>query len=251
MLILHYQTDLGKLYRGDCREIVSDITADTIITDPVWPNCTTKLKGSDDPQGLLSYCLNNSNPTVDRLSIHLGCGSDPRFLAAVNRKRWEFFRVVYFRYIRPSYLGRLLMNADICYLFGPPPKSIKGQHLIPGYYEDTSSDGKQADEHPCPRKLSHVKWQVRWWSQQTDLILDPFMGSGTTAVACEYFQRHWVGIEIDGKFCDIAAARIEKEREQMKLWPIPEYEPQEINNRQGNQAASCHRTSEQTDLNGA
>lgn len=189
----------------------------TVITDPVWPNATAELQGSDDPEGLFLRCLDNLHPCVDRLAVHLGCSSDPRFLAAVNRKRWEFFRIVYLRYIRPAYIGRLLMTNDTAYLFGGPPKSKPGQHLIPGYSEDYSANGKQSN-HPCPRKIGHVKWLVQWWSADFDTVLDPFMGSGTTAVACEYLNRKWVGIEIEEKFCEEAARRIEKEREQLKLF---------------------------------
>jgi DNA modification methylase len=44
------------------------------------------------------------------------------------------------------------------------------------------------------------------------------MGSGTTAVSCEKNSRRWIGIEIEEKYCEIAAKRIEKERSQLKLF---------------------------------
>lgn len=213
----YYETELGKLYHGDSREIVGQLKGETVITDPVWPNCTPELKGSDDPFGLLHRCLSSLNPTVNRLAIHLGGTSDPRFLKSVPDKRFEFFRCVYMRIIKPAYVGRILMTNDMAYLFGPPPKSKPGQHLIPGYVEDNSSNGKQAN-HPCPRKIKHVMWLVQWWSQDYDIVIDPFMGSGTTAVACERLNRNWLGIEIEEKFCEESARRLEAERKQLKLF---------------------------------
>jgi DNA modification methylase len=50
------------------------------------------------------------------------------------------------------------------------------------------------------------------------ITLDPFLGSGTTAIACERLNRRWIGIEIEEKYCEIAAKRIENERKQLKLF---------------------------------
>jgi modification methylase len=55
-------------------------------------------------------------------------------------------------------------------------------------------------------------------STTAQTILDPYLGSGTTAVACERLNRHWIGIEISEKYCEIAAKRIENERKQLKLF---------------------------------
>jgi len=42
------------------------------------------------------------------------------------------------------------------------------------------------------------------------LVLDPFMGSGTTAVACELLDRHWIGSEINPDYCELIKGRIEE-----------------------------------------
>ncbi len=56
------------------------------------------------------------------------------------------------------------------------------------------------------------------YSKKGQVVLDPFLGSGTTAVACEELNRKWVGIEISEKYCEIAAKRIEAENKQLKLF---------------------------------
>ncbi len=52
---------------------------------------------------------------------------------------------------------------------------------------------------------------------KSEKVLDPFFGSGTTAVACEKLGRRWIGIEISEKYCKIAAERIDMEARQLKL----------------------------------
>ena len=53
-------------------------------------------------------------------------------------------------------------------------------------------------------------------------VLDPFMGSGTTGVACARLGRKFIGIEIEPKYFDIACKRIEREYAQLKLFPPEE-----------------------------
>ena len=48
------------------------------------------------------------------------------------------------------------------------------------------------------------------WSEENDLVLDPFMGSGTTAVACMEINRKYIGFEIDPTYYDVCQRRIEQ-----------------------------------------
>jgi hypothetical protein len=200
-----YYEEAGiTIYHGDARKLVPKITCQSIIADPVWPDCEHIFPGVN-AFSLLHGVLANCTGAV-RVAIHLGCYSDPRFLQAVH-ERWSFFRVATLDVARVGYRGRLLMTGDIAYLFGEPPTSRPGAHVIPGRMVDADSSGKQSD-HPCPRKLNHVGWLVRWWSEPTDVILDPFMGSGTTLIAAKNWGRKAIGIEIEEKYCEIAANRL-------------------------------------------
>jgi hypothetical protein len=196
------------IYHGDAREIAPYIRCDTVIADPVWPNCE-HIFPEIDAHALLSSVLEGLNAHVERIAIHLGCYSDVRFLSAVP-SYYKFFRVCTLDVARVGYRGRLLMTGDNAYLFGEPPPSRPGAHVIPGRMIDSDSSGKQSD-HPCPRKVNHVGWLVKWWSDPMDTILDPFMGSGTTLIAAKNHMRKAVGIDIEERFCEMAAKRLSQE----------------------------------------
>ena len=60
-------------------------------------------------------------------------------------------------------------------------------------------------------------WFIKLLSEKNDIILDPFMGSGTTAVASIRLERHYLGIEINPEFCQVAEERISKENRDYQL----------------------------------
>jgi site-specific DNA-methyltransferase (adenine-specific) len=64
--------------------------------------------------------------------------------------------------------------------------------------------------HPSPKPLALMIWLIENGSNPGDVVLDPFMGSGTTGVAAMHTGRKFVGIEMDAGYFQIAKARIEK-----------------------------------------
>lgn len=196
------------IYHGDCLELLDSVSGyDSVITDPIWPNNSVPEFQDIDGYVLLRAALQKIEAT--RLAIHLGCDSDPRFLGSVPA-RWPFFRVCHLEIARMGYKGRLLMSGDTAYLFGEPPPSVKGAHVVPGRIMCHDSTGKQAN-HPCPRKLAHVRFLVRWWSLPGGCVLDPFMGSGTTLLAAKALGRRAIGIERTERYCEEATQRLAQE----------------------------------------
>lgn len=66
--------------------------------------------------------------------------------------------------------------------------------------------------HPAVFPLQLAKDHIFSWSNEGDVVLDPFMGSGTTAIAALTLNRNYIGFEISKEYCDIANERIEKAR---------------------------------------
>jgi len=64
--------------------------------------------------------------------------------------------------------------------------------------------------HPAVFPLQLAKDHIRSWSNKGDIVLDPFLGSGTTAIACIQEHRNYIGIEKEEKYFKIAKERIDK-----------------------------------------
>lgn len=203
------------LYLGDCREILPTLDAEALITDPVWPNCPPDLLvGADDPLALWCSAWRHM-PSVARAVVVMRHDSDPRFLQPVPM---PYLRAVILPYVMPGYIGRFLGGDEIAYCFGEPIPSREGQRVIPGRAPSVQPGGRAANGHPCSRAVEHFSFLVRWWSEPAEMVLDPFMGSGTTGVAAVKLGRKFIGIEIDQGYFDIACRRISDALRQTDLF---------------------------------
>jgi len=68
----------------------------------------------------------------------------------------------------------------------------------------------ETGQHPTQKPVALMEWLVRAYSNAGDIVLDPFMGSGSTGVACMNAGRAFIGIERNKEFFDIACKRIEE-----------------------------------------
>jgi len=62
--------------------------------------------------------------------------------------------------------------------------------------------------HPAVFPIQIAYDHIVSWSNEGDVVLDPFMGSGTTAIACKEAKRHYIGFEISKEYCEIAESRL-------------------------------------------
>ena len=81
-----------------------------------------------------------------------------------------------------------------------------------------STERNNGKQHPTQKPLDLMERIVKTSSKENGVILDPFMGSGTTGVACANLGRKFIGIEIEEKYFDIACKRIETAYSQPRLF---------------------------------
>ena len=77
---------------------------------------------------------------------------------------------------------------------------------------------KETQGHPAPFPEALANDHIISWSNEGDIVLDPFMGSGTTGIVANKLGRHYVGIELNPEYVEMAERRIGLEKSQLKLF---------------------------------
>lgn len=209
---IFWKDELTSIYRGDCRDIISQLEADVCITDPIWPNAPIDYYPWPEfvPQTVFQEAIEQLE--VKRLVVVMRTDSDPRFLQVVPG-RYEFFRTQSLPYVMPGYIGRKLGGDEIAYCFGEPIPSVPGRRVIPGIAPKAQPGHRKANGHPMSRSLTHFRWLIDWWTTADDVVIDPFMGSGTTIRAARAAGRKNIGIEVEEKYCQLSVDLIKSKPE--------------------------------------
>lgn len=89
-----------------------------------------------------------------------------------------------------------------------------------GIGKDNTTSDKIAYNHPAKFPEDLAEDHIKSWSNEGDLILDPFCGSGTTCKAAHQLNRKWIGIEINPNYIEIAKKRLNPYTQQQRLLPF-------------------------------
>lgn len=221
----YYSDDLVTIYHGDCRELLPDLAADALVTDPPYG---VRLRGTDDR----AYRSGRSTTIRKRRGVlyaddpslvrELIVEAIPLALSRVDRGLVFPGPAMLFAYPEPDGIGGVFtpngsgrsswgfqLLHPILY-YGKDPYLVDGMGSRPNGFRDEQPNKEKID-HPCPKPISWMRWAVVRVSREGETILDPFVGSGTTLVAAKWANRRAVGIEIEERYCEIAARRCSQE----------------------------------------
>ncbi len=221
------------LYCGDAHNMLQEIErVDATITDPPYGVMLGEIKnGQSLGKGQTAYTAFSDTPEYIEntiIPIFKECLKRSTVAAVTtgNRNMWKYPQPddmgVWYNPAGTSRgkWGYALVVTPILY-YGKDPRAGKGSwpSSVWGHC-DAVGDIKNI-QHPCPKPYNFTKWLVNKAALEGQTVLDPFMGSGTTGVACARTGRKFVGIEIEPKYFEVACKRIEKAYEQPDMFIEP------------------------------
>jgi site-specific DNA-methyltransferase (adenine-specific) len=207
------------IYHGDCRDVLPNISADALITDPPYGVNLGHHSAATETRGWLAkaaYASYDDTPENFRAivvpAITLALARVKRgfvFTSGTGLRELPPFAAVGGVFL-PAGVGRScwgFQNFAFCALYGAAPNL----HLGAKPTGLRSSESADDVEHPCPKPYGWMTWAVQLASLPGETVLDPFCGSGTTLEACKNLYRRAIGIEIEERYCEIAAQRLQQD----------------------------------------
>jgi site-specific DNA-methyltransferase (adenine-specific) len=107
------------------------------------------------------------------------------------------------RYIVDFELAVWLVKKNAKWTFNRQDEKFERPKFVSGIV-----GGKEKTKHPTQKPVSLLEHLLKIHSNEGDILLDLFIGSGTTAIACEKLNRRWIGIELQKEYCDIIVERL-------------------------------------------
>lgn len=204
----YYEEKGITIYHGDCREILPTLEpVDLVLTDP--PYGTGWITGGGRKAG--------------------------QFKGRSTHEKWDVWSTEWLNVVRTSYyaifcpdvaihsLAQCLPKYRLRYYIKTNPRPSMAGHDSPSvepiFVAPRVRFGSKAHftayngdaVHPCQKPIDLIRWLAGGMAKTGESILDPFMGSGTTLRAAKDLGLRAIGIEIEEKYCEIAAERLRQE----------------------------------------
>lgn len=196
------------LYLGDCREIVLTLSLiDSIVTDPPYGVARVWKGGKRNGWGKA-----DSDKSIR--NVWDAKAADPEFMQTLLRSAKDLiiWGGNYF-YLPPSRCWYVWNKPERGFTLAEAELAWTNKDSIVRVFDGPRSDVGRL--HPTQKPLALMEWCV---SKTHGLVLDPFMGSGTTGVACVNQGRPFIGIEAEPRYFDIACRRISESTKQVDLF---------------------------------
>lgn len=229
--------EIDNIYNEDCYKAIKDIpdkSVDLIVTDPPYEwqrggemtglfrkgvssrKFMYQIENSKIDKGIDWNILDEFVRVLKKINIYIWCNKDQlyKYMEYFVGKKQCYFEIIIWNKtnITPLCGNKYLTDKEYCLFFREKGVPILGSYDTKKtvYISSANRDDKDKFEHPTIKPMQIIKNLIINSSNENDIVLDCFAGSGTTLVAAKDLGRHYIGFEIDKKWYDIAKNRLNK-----------------------------------------
>lgn len=217
----------AELWLGDCRDILPTLPkVDAVITDPPYGIAYVSARRKRGPTEMLA---NDDAAPLDAVADMASLLSDGGAMYLATRfdvaAQWnEAIRTAGLTLKTPIFWDKgNHTSGDLEGDFGAQIEIFlfahKGRHKLRGRRLSNlwRVPRDPASDHPTPKPVALMERMVASSTDAGGIVIDPFMGSGSTGVACMNLGRRFIGCEVEQRYFDIARRRIEDAQRQQRL----------------------------------
>jgi site-specific DNA-methyltransferase (adenine-specific) len=200
----------ATLYHGDCLELLPQLVADAVVTDPPY-GINWKPRVTHQDQKWKADKPVDPTPWLSIGRRHLFWGAQYFAASLPTSQAWLTWVK---RPLEHNFHTKLGSYATTELAWSDWGKA----RFIPLVWDGGMRGGRAENRrfcHPSQKPIEVMEWCI---PDDCDVILDPYMGSGTTGVAAANLGRRFVGVELEREYFDIACERIDAAYSQGKLF---------------------------------
>lgn len=226
--------NLNKIYNEDCYLALSKIQDNSI--DLIYTDIPYKIVNGGSGAGFLKSKTRNEfyKKTIGefadgidfkildefirilkKINIYIWCSKE-QIVDILNyfvkKKKCNYEILVWCKSNSTPFCNNtFLPNIEYCLYFREAGVKLNDGYDLKSkwYISKTNTTDKSKYGHPTIKPLNLVKNHIKHTTKEKDVVLDPFLGSGTTAVACKNTNRNYIGFEINKEYYNIAKNRLE------------------------------------------
>lgn len=243
--------EVNQIYFGDAYKLIKDVpdkSVDLIVTDPPYQidglhkdtgilkgrknSHNSQLRDNNLGDGIDLKILDEFVRVMKKINIYLWCNKEQIYdylTYFVKEKKCNFEIIVWAKpNPAPFTNGHYLKDKEYCLFFWEKGVKLGGDyHSLKTYYvKGTNTDDKDNYLHPTIKPIDIIENLIKNSTGGGALVLDPFLGSGTTALAAKHLGLNYIGFEINERFYKIAKDRLQgiNQKGEMNLFDIGEYD---------------------------
>ncbi|MEA3346939.1 MAG: site-specific DNA-methyltransferase [Candidatus Auribacterota bacterium] len=213
---------VNKIIHADCMDVMSGIpdrAVDLVLTDPPYGIGTGAFVGGDNACKATDYGdFNKWDSEIPKKDVF-----ESFINKSINQIVWGGNYFVRYLDNSPCWIvwdkdnSGNFADCELAYTsFRSAVRKIKWRWN--GMIQENGGKHKEERYHPTQKPVALFEWCLNKYSNEGDLILDPFSGSGTTAIACHRLNMRFICIEKEKSYYESSLKRLKEEQAQMELF---------------------------------